>query len=51
MLWIIKSERVFKCGYGTYLDIITNKINDLHSNNLGYYENKPIIIDYAGYDY
>ena len=28
-----------------------NKINDLHSNNLGYYENKPIIIDYAGYDY
>lgn len=28
-----------------------NKINDLHSSNLGYYEDKPIIIDYAGYDY
>ena len=28
-----------------------NKINDLHSNNLGYYKDQPIIIDYAGYDY
>lgn len=28
-----------------------NEIDDLHNNNLGYYNHKPVIIDYAGYHY
>lgn len=30
--------------------IIENKINDLHGDNIGYKNNKPIIIDFSGYD-
>lgn len=26
-----------------------NKINDLHCHNLGYKNNKPIILDFSGY--
>lgn len=26
-----------------------NKINDLHGNNLGYKDNRPIILDFSGY--
>lgn len=29
--------------------IAENKINDLHSENIGYLKNKPIIIDFGGY--
>lgn len=30
--------------------IIEHKINDLHSHNIGYLHNKPILIDFCGYD-
>ena len=26
------------------------QIEDLHSDNLGYYKDKPVIIDYAGFN-
>ncbi len=29
--------------------IIAHKINDLHTSNLGYKNNKPIILDFSGY--
>ena len=31
------------------LSFIKNNITDLHSANIGYYENNPVIIDYAGF--
>lgn len=30
--------------------IIENKINDLHESNIGYKNNRPIILDFSGYD-
>lgn len=30
--------------------IIENAINDLHCSNIGYNHNKPIILDFSGYD-
>ena len=30
--------------------VIKHKINDLHSYNVGYYKNKPLILDFSGYD-
>lgn len=30
--------------------IIENAINDLHDSNIGYNHNKPIILDFSGYD-
>ena len=27
------------------------KINDLHSGNLGYLNDRPVIVDYAGYNH
>ncbi len=32
------------------LSFIKNNITDLHSANIGYYKNKPVIIDYAGFN-
>lgn len=32
---------------GTFVDKVG--INDLHSNNIGYYKNKPVIFDYSGF--
>ena len=29
--------------------VIENKINDLHGNNIGYKNNRPIILDFSGY--
>ena len=29
---------------------IQNAINDLHDSNIGYNHNKPIILDFSGYD-
>lgn len=30
--------------------IVENAINDLHTSNIGYNHNKPIILDFSGYD-
>ena len=30
--------------------IVENAINDLHDSNIGYNHNKPIILDFSGYD-
>ena len=30
--------------------IVENAINDLHNRNIGYNHNKPIILDFSGYD-
>ena len=30
--------------------IIENKINDLHESNIGYKNNRPIILDFSGFD-
>lgn len=30
--------------------VIANKINDLHGANIGYKNNRPIILDFSGYD-
>lgn len=30
--------------------IVENAINDLHTDNIGYNRNKPIILDFSGYD-
>lgn len=30
--------------------VVDNNINDLHEGNVGYYKNKPIILDFCGYE-
>lgn len=47
MALIIYGKRLCKtlCEF-----VIENKINDLHKSNIGYKNNRPIILDFSGFD-
>ena len=36
--------------FGFIIEAVENAINDLHTSNIGYNHNKPIILDFSGYD-
>lgn len=50
--WVLDAIKCYGLSQVKKLFAFINEyqIEDLHGNNLGYYKNKPVIIDYAGFN-
>lgn len=51
-LWVHMAISLYgKCRCKKFCEFLhTHKINDLHSGNLGYKNNKPIVLDFCGFE-
>lgn len=50
-LWMARAIQIYGKKFIREFEQFTRecKVNDLHHSNLGFYNNKPVIFDYAGY--